>query len=50
MYRSTYSWPSVLVGGEWSASRPDHFTHGEKAPVPIGVVPRVGLHDVEDCA
>jgi hypothetical protein len=23
---------SVLVGGEWSASRPGHFTPGERAP------------------
>jgi len=23
---------SALDGGEWSASRPDHFTHREKAP------------------
>jgi hypothetical protein len=27
---------SALVGGEWSASRPDRFTCGEEPPVPIG--------------
>jgi hypothetical protein len=27
---------SALVGGEWSASRPDSFTPGENPPVPIG--------------
>jgi hypothetical protein len=27
---------SVLAGGEWSASRPYRFTHGERDPVPIG--------------
>jgi hypothetical protein len=41
----------VLVGGEWSASRPGRFTPGERAPVPhsIGgwVGPRAGLGDVE---
>jgi hypothetical protein len=26
----------ALVGGEWSASRPSHFTPLERAPVPIG--------------
>jgi hypothetical protein len=26
---------SELVGGEWSASRPCRFTHGEIALVPI---------------
>jgi hypothetical protein len=39
------------VGGEWSASRPDRFTPGGKAPVThwIGgwVDPRSGLDDVE---
>jgi hypothetical protein len=29
MYRST----SELVGGEWSASRPVHFSSAERAPV-----------------
>jgi hypothetical protein len=24
--------PSALAGGEWSASRPDRFTPGERAP------------------
>jgi hypothetical protein len=27
---------SALVGGEWSASRPGHFTTGERAPGTIG--------------
>jgi hypothetical protein len=26
---------SVLVGGEWSASRPGHFTNGERAHLTI---------------
>jgi hypothetical protein len=41
----------ALVGGEWSASRPGHFTAGERAPgTPwIGgwVGPRAGLDEVE---
>jgi hypothetical protein len=32
MYRSTFFLTSVLVGGEWSASRPDRFTPGERSP------------------
>jgi hypothetical protein len=27
---------SALVGGEWSASRPDRCTLGEESPVAIG--------------
>jgi hypothetical protein len=42
---------SALVGGEWSASRPDRFTPEERAPGThwIGgwVGPRTGLDDVE---
>jgi hypothetical protein len=42
---------SALVGGEWSASRPDRFTLGGKAPATnwIGgwVGPGAGLDDVE---
>jgi hypothetical protein len=42
---------SALAGGEWSASRPDHFNPGERAPGThwIGgwVDPRAGLDDVE---
>jgi hypothetical protein len=42
---------SALVGGESSASRPDRFTPGERAPAThwIGgwVGPTVGLEDVE---
>jgi hypothetical protein len=41
----------VLVGGEWSASRPCRFTPGKESPVPIfigGCVdPRAGLDDME---
>jgi hypothetical protein len=40
-----------LVGGEWSASRPDRFTLEEKAPgthwIVDWVVSRAGLNDVE---
>jgi hypothetical protein len=42
---------SAQVGGEWSASRLDHFIPGERAPVThwIGgwVGPKAGLDDVE---
>jgi hypothetical protein len=42
---------SVLVGGEWSASRHCHFTPGETAHgtrfVGSWVDPRAGLEDVE---
>jgi hypothetical protein len=42
---------SALAGGEWLASRPGRFTHGERAPGThlIGgrVGPREGLDDVE---
>jgi hypothetical protein len=42
---------SALIRGEWSASRPDRFTPGERAPGThwIGgwVNPRPGLDDVE---
>jgi hypothetical protein len=42
---------SAIVGGEWSASSPDRFTPGEKAPSTnrIGdwVGPTAGLDDVE---
>jgi hypothetical protein len=39
---------SVLVGGEWSASRPGCFTLGERAPVAHWWVDsRAGLEDVE---
>jgi hypothetical protein len=31
-YRSTHSLTSALDGGEWSASRPAHFTPRERAP------------------
>jgi hypothetical protein len=51
MYRSTFSWPSALAGGEWSVSRPCRFTPGERAPGThwIGgwVGPRASLDDVE---
>jgi hypothetical protein len=52
MYRSTFLMISALVGGEWSASRPGHFTPGERAPGAhwIGgwVDPRTGLEDMEN--
>jgi hypothetical protein len=35
MYRPTLSWPRVLVGGEWSASRPGRFTPEKEPSVPI---------------
>jgi hypothetical protein len=41
---------SALVGGEWSASRPCHFTPGKEAPAPIGYEvgdPRAGLDDMK---
>jgi hypothetical protein len=42
---------SVLVGGEWSASRPCRFTPGERTPSTLWiggwVDPRAGLDDVE---
>jgi hypothetical protein len=42
---------SALVGGEWSASRPDGFTHGERAPgthwTGGWVDPRASLGDTE---
>jgi hypothetical protein len=31
-YSSTHSLTSALDGGEWSASRPGHFTPKERAP------------------
>jgi hypothetical protein len=41
----------ALAGGEWSASRPCHFTNGERAPGTHGiggwVDPRAGLDDME---
>jgi hypothetical protein len=51
MYRSTFFLTSALVGGEWSVSRPDRFTPGERAPsthcIQGWVDPRAGLDDVE---
>jgi hypothetical protein len=42
---------STLVGGEWSASRPTHFTPGKRAPnlhsIWVWIGPRVGLGDME---
>jgi hypothetical protein len=42
---------SALVGGEWSASRPNRFTPGERALgthwIDGWVGPRAGLDDVE---
>jgi hypothetical protein len=42
MYRATFFLTSVLVGGEWAASRPGHFTPGTHL-----VDPRTGLDDME---
>jgi hypothetical protein len=43
---------STLVGGEWSVSRPDSFTPGERDPgghrIGGWVGPRVGLDDLEE--
>jgi hypothetical protein len=42
---------SALAGGEWSASRPDRFTPGERAPVTHWIgewVDRAGLNDIEN--
>jgi hypothetical protein len=40
---------STLVGGEWSASRPSHFTPGERAPGTHLVGGWVGLRtDLDD--
>jgi hypothetical protein len=51
MYRSTFFLTSALVGGKWSASRPDRFIPEERAPGThwIGgwVDPRAGLDDVK---
>jgi hypothetical protein len=42
---------SVLVGGEWSASRPGRFTPSERAPgvrwIGGWVDPRAGMDDME---
>jgi hypothetical protein len=42
---------SALVGGEWSASRPNRFTPGEKAPDTLWIAgwmdPRTSLGDME---
>jgi hypothetical protein len=42
---------SALLGGEWSASRPGHFTPKERVPgihwIGGWVGPRAGLDDVE---
>jgi hypothetical protein len=51
MYRSIFFLTSVLVGGEWSASRPGHFTPGERVSgmslTEAWVGPRAGLDYVE---
>jgi hypothetical protein len=50
MYKFTFFLTSALVGGECSASRPSHFTPGERAPGThwIGglVGPRADVDDV----
>jgi hypothetical protein len=43
MYSSTHSLTSALDGGEWSASRPYHFTSRERAPSIHWIGVSVGL-------
>jgi hypothetical protein len=38
---------SVLVGGEWPASRPGRFSPGERGPGTHWVDPRAGLEDMQ---
>jgi hypothetical protein len=51
MYKSTIFLTSALAGGKWSASRPGHFTPGERAPGTLWtgswVDSRAGLDEVE---
>jgi hypothetical protein len=51
MYRSTFFLTSALDGGEWSASRPGHFTFGERASgthwIGGSVDPRADLDNLE---
>jgi hypothetical protein len=52
MYRYTFFFNSALVGGEWSVSRPGHFTRWEAAPgthcIKGWVDRRADLDDVEE--
>jgi hypothetical protein len=47
-YSSTHSLTSALDGGEWSASRPGHFTPRERAPGTYWMGGWVGLRAVLD--
>jgi hypothetical protein len=51
MYKSTFFLTSALVGVEWSASRPCHFTPMKRAPGTRWILgwvdPRAGLDDLE---
>jgi hypothetical protein len=51
IYSSTFSLISALAVGECSASRPDRFTPGERAPlthcIRSWVGPRAGLDDMK---
>jgi hypothetical protein len=47
-YSSTHSLISALDGGEWSASRPNHFTPRERAPSTHWIGGWVGPRDVLD--
>jgi hypothetical protein len=50
VYRSTVFLTSALVGGEWSALRPGHFTTGEEPPSTHWIVGWVGPRAVLDDA
>jgi hypothetical protein len=51
MYRPTVFLTYALAGGEWSASHPSRYTHGERAPSTLraggSVGPRVSLDEME---
>jgi len=47
-YSSTHSLTSALDGGEWSVSRPGHFTLRERAPGTHWIRGRVGPTAVLD--
>jgi hypothetical protein len=48
MYSSIHSLTSALDGGEWSASRPHHFTPRETAPGTHWIGGRVEIRAVLD--
>jgi hypothetical protein len=49
-YSPTHSLTSALAGGEWSASRPGHFTAGEAAPSTHWIGGRAGHRSGRDTA